>query len=192
MTHGPVDELLALYRSPPAAAPYDERVTECDHALQCADRAIEAGAPDMLVVAALFHDIGHLVPGGAALETTPAATGAVNLPEVDDRHERAGSRLLRRWFTADVTAPVALHVEAKRYLCGVDEGYASSLSSSSVHTLALQGGAMTGDEVAAFRRRRGWADAVELRRWDDAAKVAGAATRTLDDHRDRIAAVLAG
>lgn len=181
-------ELLALYRSPAGTTRYDEHVTEVEHALQCADRAIDADAHDALVVAALFHDIGHLLPGGAAVITPTGDELA--FPAADDAHQTVGARALRRWFGPDVTAPVALHVDAKRYLCGTDMAYHDTLSPSSVHSLAMQGGPMNDDEVAAFRRRQGWADAVRLRRWDDAAKVPGAPTRSLSDHRERIVALV--
>ncbi len=187
-SHDRCDELLALYRSPAGTARYDECVTEVEHALQCADRAIDADADDALVVAALFHDIGHLLPGGAAV-TTPTRV-ELTFPSTDDEHQRVGAQALRRWFGPEVTAPVALHVAAKRYLCGTDRSYSDALSPSSVHSLAMQGGPMGEDEAAAFRGRSGWADAVRLRRWDDAAKVPGTETRSLDDHGERIASLL--
>lgn len=161
-----VDELLALYEGPAADVPYDEVVDERAHALQTAELALADGAPDALVVAALLHDVGHLLP----------LTGRRAL---DDGHETHGAAFLRRLFGPEVTAPVALHVAAKRYLCGTEPRYATSLSAGSVLSLEAQGGPMTPAEAAAFRDRAGWAHAVRLRRWDDAAKVAGASTRSL-------------
>lgn len=180
------EALLSLYRSPAGMAAYDEHVTELEHALQCADRAIADDADDELVLAALFHDIGHLLAGGAAV-TTARNGDDLAFPTIDDAHESTGAKALQAVFGVAVSAPVALHVDAKRYLCAVDDTYRGLLSPSSIHSLSMQGGAMTEEEVAGFRRRRGWEDAVRLRRWDDAAKVAGAATRSLDDHRDRVA-----
>ena len=174
--------LLAPYRSSAGSTLYDEYVTEAEHALQCADLAIDAGAPDHLVVAALLHDIGHLLEGGAA-------TGATAQDE-DDRHQLAGARFLRRYFGPEVAAPVAHHVDAKRYLVTVDPTYAETLSPASVHSLALQGGAYPEDCLAAVEARPRWSDGVTLRRWDDAAKVPGLQTRSLDDHVDRIARLL--
>ena len=104
-----LDELFELYRSPAARRMYDEDVTELDHALQAAALARAEDAPDHLVAAALLHDVGHLV-----------ANDNVSLDEelTDDfQHERVGARYLTRWFGPEVTAPVALHVAAKRYLC---------------------------------------------------------------------------
>lgn len=174
--------LLSPYQSPAGSTLYDEHVTEAEHALQCADLAIGAGAPDHLVVAALLHDIGHLLEGGAA-------TGATAHDE-DDRHQLAGARFLRRYFGPEVAAPVAHHVDAKRYLVAVDPTYADTLSAASVHSLALQGGAYPEECLAAAEARPRWTDGVTLRRWDDAAKVPGLRTRSLDDHVGRIARLL--
>ena len=168
-----LDDLLDRYRSPLAARSYDEAVTELDHALQCADLAIRSGADDALVVAALLHDVGHLLEG----ERRPDG-----LPRDDLHHEDVGGRYLRRWFGPAVTAPVTLHVSAKRYLCAVDPDYLAQLSAGSVHSLGLQGGPMDDDERAAFEQRPGWEDAVQLRRWDDAAKVVGARPPSFDQH----------
>jgi predicted HD phosphohydrolase len=42
---------------------------------------------------------------------------------------------------------------------------------------------MNSDEIAAFEREPRWRDAVSLRRWDDAGKVSGLKTRSLDTYR---------
>ncbi|MDZ7676407.1 MAG: HD domain-containing protein [Acidimicrobiales bacterium] len=167
-----VEALLAPYRGPAGNQPYDELVTETEHALQCADLAIDDGATDALIVAALFHDIGHVID--------PA----------DEHHELTGARYLRRRFGRDVAGPVGLHVEAKRYLVAVDPDYAGKLSVGSVASLELQGGPLPRHCVRSFEAARHWADAVALRRWDDAAKEPGRPTRTLEDHVDRIHAML--
>lgn len=185
MTITTIEALVDLYRSPAGSMRYDEHVTELEHALQCADLAMDDGADDALVIAALFHDVGHLLPDGAASTTTPA-DAALSFPDHDDEHEITGSVVLRACFGVDVSAPVALHVLAKRYLCGVDDGYLNLLSESSVHSLSMQGGPMSAEECSRFRHRPGWESAVRLRRWDDAAKVPGARTRSLDHHLARI------
>jgi gamma-butyrobetaine dioxygenase len=41
---------------------------------------------------------------------------------------------------------------------------------------------MAADELATFQATPGWADAVALRRWDDAGKVDGAAVPGLADY----------
>ncbi|MFN8021745.1 MAG: HD domain-containing protein [Acidimicrobiales bacterium] len=145
---------------------YDDRVTQLDHARQCASLAERAGAADELVAAALLHDIGHLLE----LERSQGTIGDLG---VDRWHEQIAAEALAPLFDEAVLAPVRLHVEAKRYLCSVDPGYLAILSEGSIRSLATQGGPMAADEVVAFERLAGHAEAAELRRWDDAGKVEG-------------------
>jgi phosphonate degradation associated HDIG domain protein len=142
-------------------------VNQLEHALQAAWIAERAGDPPALVAAALLHDVGHLIHD---LGEDAAAQG------VDDRHEEAGSQFLEQWFGPDVTEPVRLHVPAKRYLCGTEPDYFGRLSPDSVLSLKLQGGPMSADEAAEFRKLPGWEEAVRLRRYDEEAKVAGRET----------------
>jgi len=92
---------------------------------------------------------------------------------VDGLHENAGADWLANHFGPQVTEPIRLHVDAKRYLCLVDASYRALLSPSSEQSLALQGGPYTGDEAKAFEANPFFKDAVLIRRWDDAAKVPG-------------------
>jgi predicted HD phosphohydrolase len=62
------------------------------------------------------------------------------------------------------------HVAAKRYLCATRPEYFSKLSPASVHTLGLQGGPMTADEVAAFERNPHLQDIIKVRVYDEAGK----------------------
>ena len=158
---------------------YDEEVTELEHALQAAALAHAEGAPDHLVAAALLHDVGHLVSD----DNVPLDE---DLAE-DFHHERVGARYLARWFGPEVTAPVALHVAAKRYLCAVEPGYLDDLSPSSARSLALQGGPMSPAEVEAFERLSHHEAATLVRRWDDRAKVAGLAVADFDAYRSLLA-----
>ena len=174
-----MNELVALYSSPAARRMYDEEVTELEHALQSAALAQAEGAPDHLVAAALLHDVGHLVSD----DNVPLDE---DLAE-DFHHERVGARYLARWFGPEVTAPVALHVAAKRYLCAVEPGYLDDLSPSSARSLALQGGPMSPAEVTAFERLSHHEAATLVRRWDDRAKVADLAVADLDAYRSLLA-----
>jgi gamma-butyrobetaine dioxygenase len=160
-------ELIDLYGSPGAAEMYDEAVTELEHGLQAAARARADGAADALVAAALLHDVGHLALDDVARPD--------EIRQVDRRHERAGARYLARWFGPEVTAPVALHVAAKRYLCAVEPDYLGQLSPASIRSLDLQGGPMIVTEIAAFEANDHHHAATLLRRWDDHAKVPGLA-----------------
>lgn len=137
-------------------------VTQRQHALQSAWLAERGGHPSALVAAALMHDIGHLVHD---LGENPAAEG------IDDRHEEVGHAWLARHFGPEVTEPVRLHVAAKRYLCATEAGYVAKLSPDSVLSLSLQGGTMSAEEVAAFEALPHHREAVQLRRYDEEAKV---------------------
>ena len=161
-----VTEILALMTER-GHERYDERVTQVEHAVQCALLAVADGAPDTLVAAALLHDIGHLLNADA--ERDAGHHG------VDLRHEASGAALLRGWFPPEVVAPIALHVRAKRYLVSVDREYAARLSPASQRSLSLQGDALGPVERAAFEALPFADAAVRLRRWDDDAKREGLA-----------------
>jgi [1-hydroxy-2-(trimethylamino)ethyl]phosphonate dioxygenase len=170
-----IDAIRALYERW-GADHYDEELSQLEHALQTAALAERAGASDELIVAALLHDVGHLL----GLQAGSAST------DVDRRHERVGARYLARLFGRGVTQPIALHVAAKRYLCAVDPGYAASLSEGSVRSLERQGGPMSDEERRAFEQRDGADHAVDLRRWDDLGKVDGLVVEPFDHHLDRL------
>ena len=177
----PIEQILALLRRG-ASADYDsDQVTQLAHALQCATLAEEAGAASSLVVAALLHDVGHLVHH---LGPDVARRG------IDDRHEVRGRDFLGKWFTEDVTGPVRLHVDAKRYLCATDADYFSLLSPASVRSLALQGGPFPTALAEGFIGLPHAKAAVQLRRWDEGAKIAGRATLDLDHFRPHLEAGL--
>jgi phosphonate degradation associated HDIG domain protein len=138
------------------------KVNQRAHALQAALLAEQSGCDSALIAASLLHDIGHMVHD---LGEDPAADG------IDDHHEAAGQAFLARWFGPEVTEPVRLHVAAKRYLCATEPDYFGRLSPDSVRSLELQGGLMSAEEVALFKATPGHAEAVQLRRFDEAAKV---------------------
>ncbi|WP_287918563.1 HD domain-containing protein [Tibeticola sp.] len=165
-----LEELRLLLLARGHAQYTGEPVNHLEHALQCAALAQRAGAPAALMTAALLHDIGHLLDG---IRGTPSLEG------IDDRHEVRAAELLSRWFGSDVTEPVRLHVAAKRALAA-DSRYWRALSEDSRRSLALQGGAFDAAAIAAFALQPHAAEALALRRWDDAAKRPGRVTPTLD------------
>jgi predicted HD phosphohydrolase len=141
---------------------YSEAISQTEHAVQCAKLAEAEKAPSHLVIAALLHDIGHLVD----LEMHSGS----EILDVDTAHEATGSRCIADVLPSAVRLPIALHVEAKRWLCARQPGYQDSLSDASTHSLQLQGGPMSDDEVARFEAMPGFADAIALRLWDDLGK----------------------
>lgn len=141
-----------------------EPVSQLDHALQCAALAVNNHASDCLVTAALLHDIGHL------LHDLPDESADFG---VDDYHENLAYTYLSKYFPSDVSEPVRLHVQAKRYLCATESVYLESLSPASVQSLKLQGGVMTAAECSDFEKSPWFHSAIALRRWDDEAKIQG-------------------
>jgi phosphonate degradation associated HDIG domain protein len=150
-----------------------EPVTMSEHMLQGAWLAEKDGAPEELVAAALLHDIGHYT----------SEFGTYSPDDVEDKHhDEAGGEVLAPFFPPVIVECVRLHVSAKRYLCATDPTYFSKLSPASVHTLSLQGGPMSADEVAEFRRNPFHEEAVRVRIWDEGGKVANMKTRAFRDY----------
>ena len=100
-----------------------EAITQNGGVLQCALLAEQANEPSCLIAACLLHDVGHLLH---TLGDDCADQG------VNDAHEIRAESALRDLFPASVVAPIAMHVDAKRYLCAVDDGYIATLSPASV------------------------------------------------------------
>jgi [1-hydroxy-2-(trimethylamino)ethyl]phosphonate dioxygenase len=176
----PVAEILALYSHKGDLA-YGEGVSMRAHALQAAMLAEEADAGPALIVAALLHDIGHLLH---ELPEDIADRG------VDTEHESIASAWLSQYFPPLVSEPVRLHVAAKRYLCAVKPSYLAALSPASVQSLALQGGPMSPGNAERFMSEPYWEDSVRLRRWDDLAKRPDLATPDFMHYRSIITAAL--
>jgi predicted HD phosphohydrolase len=143
-------------------------VSMCSHMLQTAFLAEKDGATRELVVASLLHDIGHFGTD-FSLEFNDGRHKAMLSVAKDRCHEEAGANILESIFGADIAEPVRLHVSAKRYLCAVDPKYFGKLAETTRHTLKLQGGIMTSEEVKLFESNLHAAAAAKLRRWDDLA-----------------------
>ena len=121
-----------------------EPVSQVEHALQAAHIASEQGAASDVILAALLHDVGHLV--------FPEAEAMADVGVLD--HERLGATWLESLgFSASVTRLVASHVDAKRYLVSTDPQYRERLSAASARTLEFQGGPITAPEAAESRSR---------------------------------------
>ena len=172
-----VDEVFRLFEQRGSTAYFGERITMTEHALQAAWFARQESAPPELVVAALLHDIGHLV------ESVP---DDLNDWKTDAHHEEIGARWLEQRMPPEVAGPVRLHVPAKRYLCATDYNYVAMLSQASIVTSNLQGGPMNPNELLQFETERFHMEAVRLRRWDDQGKVVGLKTPGLDEYRELI------
>ena len=138
-------EIVRIYAERARARYGLEDISQLEHALQTAFLAEKQGESPAFVVAALLHDVGHMLDG---LAENPAAQG------IDGAHEQLGADWLAARLPAAVSELVRLHVQAKRYLCANDPTYAAHLAPDSVRSLALQGGPMTADESARFLSAR--------------------------------------
>ncbi len=173
------NQIIRIFEEKGGAAYFGEPVSQLEHALQAAYRAESENAPAWLVVAALLHDIGHL------LHDMPERVADLG---IDSRHEDLGHAWLAQYFGPEVAAPVRLHVAAKRYLCATDLQYLKLLSPASIQSLSLQGGPFTEAEAREFEQRPFAREAIRLRRWDDLAKVPGMLVPGIEHYRDIIEA----
>lgn len=166
-----IEKIITLFKNQGDSEYGGEPVTQGEHALQSAHFAVAEKASSSLVIASLLHDIGHLLH---ALPDDAPEQG------IDDLHEELGNRFLVNYFIPAVSEPVHLHVAAKRYLCAVEPSYFALLSEPSVLSLQLQGGPMSEEECQNFEANPYYKDAVQLRRYDDMAKVPNLAVEPIE------------
>lgn len=158
-----VDEVFALYERFGDDDYIGEPVSQLEHMSQAAALAKEEGYDDEVILAAFFHDIGHLCADAGEAESMDGMGNA--------DHEKLGADyLLERGFSERIAALVQGHVIAKRYLTYKYPEYYSKLSDASKATLSFQGGVMTADEAAAFEQNKNGELIIRLRYWDDMAK----------------------
>lgn len=158
-----VSDILDLYSRFGSTDYIGESITQIEHMAQASNLAMEEGYDDDIVLAAFFHDIGHLCV--AKMETNDLnGLGIIN-------HEKVGADYLRSLgFPEKIAALVEGHVEAKRYLCYSRPEYFQKLSDASKKTLMLQGGFMTSTEATAFENNPLATLMIKMREWDDEAK----------------------
>ncbi|PYI10306.1 hypothetical protein BO78DRAFT_455209 [Aspergillus sclerotiicarbonarius CBS 121057] len=178
-----------------------ESISQLEHCLQAAHQAQKADAPQDLILAALLHDIGQIIPLDSTKEirmnlknsSTGDGTGTENVGRIG--HETIGAEYLRSLgFSDRVCRLVESHVPAKRYLTATNKTYYETLSSASKKSLEFQGGPFRGAELVAFERDPLRDEMVALRLWDDAAKVPEieALTPRAGEYRDMIRVHLEG
>lgn len=158
------EEVFALYELHGDEDYIGEPVSQIEHMSQAAALAQAEGYDDEVVLAAFFHDIGHLCAAGAEVGSMDG------MGNID--HEKLGADyLLERGFSARVANLVNGHVIAKRYLTYKHPEYFEKLSPASRATLNFQGGVMGSDEALAFEQHPDAELIVKMRYWDDEAKL---------------------
>jgi predicted HD phosphohydrolase len=146
------DELRSILASLAGVVDGEEPLDELSHAVQCALLAQAAGADGELITAALFHDV--------------ARSPLVSQVFPDMTHEVAGAAWLRPRFGDRVAWIVSAHAAAKIYLMDHEPEYSERLSEESRRSAVAQ----RKTSLELFVSNPWWMDALELRRWDDAAK----------------------
>ena len=174
MKNNIVTKLLNLLETKGSKIQYgNENVTQLEHALQCAELAEKNNFSKEVITAALLHDIGHLLYDGE----DPIHDGK------DGFHENLGADYLSNYYGEEVTRPIKAHVACKRYLSTVEDGYYDLLSEASKVSLKAQGGPFTQDEAKQFIEQPYMKEAVELRRFDDQAKILNKKTPNTEHFR---------
>ena len=165
-----IESIINLFTEKGSQMYGTEPVTQLEHALQCATLAEEACQSNEMITACLLHDMGHLIHD---LGINPTIKG------IDDQHEQRALPILRELFEPAVTEPIRLHVAAKRYLCAISPDYWEKLSNESKRSLELQGGIFSWEAASRFIRQPCAKQAVQLRMYDDQAKVSNKPTASL-------------
>jgi 2-amino-1-hydroxyethylphosphonate dioxygenase (glycine-forming) len=158
-----VDEIFSLYDKFGNEDYIGEPVSQIEHMSQSAQLAMREGFDDEVILAAFFHDIGHI----CVMKNTSNNMGGYGVKS----HERIGADFLReKGFPEKVAKLVENHVQAKRYLTFKHPEYYNNLSEASKQTLVYQGGVMTASEAERFEHDPLFEASIRMRHWDELAK----------------------
>lgn len=172
-----VEEIFSLYENHGESDYIGEPVTQLEHMCQAAELAEEEGYDDEVVLAAFFHDIGHLCEFIMPLKHMEGV-GILD-------HESIGQDFLEsKGFSKRISKLVRSHVEAKRFLTFKFPEYYDMLSDASKKTLEHQGGIMDATEAKEFEADPMFKQYIQMRKWDDQAKVIGKPLPPLQKYKD--------
>lgn len=173
------DRIIELYRSFGSEDYIGEPVSQIEHMCQCAQMAEQSGFDEEMILAAFFHDIGHLYE-----HISPAGAGHMDEFGIID-HETLGAGFLREYgFSERIVSLVQSHVQAKRYLVARFPEYRARLSEASLQTLQMQGGEMNEGEIAIFEAHPLHREYIQLRYWDEQAKRMNIPLPDLEHYRE--------
>jgi 2-amino-1-hydroxyethylphosphonate dioxygenase (glycine-forming) len=160
----PAEVLKQLYIKHGCSNYIGEPISQIEHSLQAAERAEEDGAPISCIVAALLHDVGHMIGLERSLSSQKGNCGI-------ESHEDVGAKYLHNLgFDDMVCSLVQNHVRTKRYLASLEPSYVDTLSQGSRLSLIEQGGKMSDEERSEFEKDPYFDWHMSLRKWDDLAK----------------------
>ncbi|MGC3945229.1 MAG: HD domain-containing protein [Chryseolinea sp.] len=191
MNHNPtdidsvIDEVFGLYEKFGDADYIGEPVSQLEHMSQSAQLAIARGCDDEIVLAAFFHDIGHI----CVMQRAENSMGGFGVKS----HEKIGADYIRdKGFPERVARLIESHVQAKRYLTFKYPEYFDALSEASRKTLEFQGGRMSAEEAHAFENDDIFDESILMRRWDEEAKETEVPIIDLEELKRRARRVLKG
>lgn len=168
-----IEQVFSLYSAHGDEDYIGEPVSQLEHMLQAGELARKEGYDEEVVLAAFFHDLGHLL----AFEGESASMDGYGQVS----HESKGAEFLRsHGFSERIAMLVESHVEAKRYLTFKHPEYYAKLSEASKKTLEFQGGMMDKDEAEKFEQDPVSELKIKLRLWDDEAKEVEPTSQTLE------------
>lgn len=180
--HAIADEVIALYQQFGNEDYIGEPVSQIEHMCQCAQLAQQNGADADTVLAAFFHDIGHL----CEYDKPESGVQHMDIYGIVDHEKLGAAYLLSKGFAEEVCKMVGSHVTAKRYLTFKYPSYYNLLSEASKKTLEHQGGVMSVEEAVAFESDPLCEKYVALRRWDEQAKEVNKPLPDLNEFRTLI------
>src|SRR5688572_8047509 len=180
-----IAQVFSLYEKFGNADYIGEPVSQIEHMSQAAQLAMAEGFDDEVILAAFFHDIGHI----CVMHNETNSMDGYGIKS----HEKVGADFLReRGFPEKIAKLVENHVQAKRYLTFKYPEYFRSLSDASKKTLEFQGGKMNAEEAEAFEKDTFFEASVRLRKWDERAKEMDIALLDLEQLKSKARRVLSG
>lgn len=178
-----IDEVFGLYRKYGNADYIGEPVSQLEHMSQSAQLAIDEGYDDEIVLAAFFHDIGHI----CVMQNQDNSMDGYGVKS----HEKIGADFLRaKGFPETIAKLVEYHVQAKRYLTYKYPAYYAHLSEASKKTLEFQGGVMQDEDAEIFQNNPLFETSILIRKWDELAKETNLPIISMDQLKHKAKTIL--
>ena len=169
-----VEQIFYLYTQYGTKDYIGESITQIEHMVQAAMLAEKDGYDIEMILACLFHDIGHLIGFD---KISMGNYGIKN-------HEKIGADFLRNLgFPEKIPLLIQNHVITKKYLAYKNPEYIDKLSKASRITLGYQGGIMSPQEANEYEKEELFNMYLQLRYYDDAAKKQNVKIKSLEYYK---------